>query len=73
MIRDYDGIYFAVKRKGVLMNVCFTDLTEDELAEQTKDRSAEWWKCVALHLADIVRNMGDVLTANGLMGDGGDD
>ena len=59
MNRGLDGIYFRVKRDGKFENVCFTDMTEDEINAKLKYRDAEWWKGVAMHLRECIRNMGE--------------
>lgn len=59
MDRNLDGIYFRVKRDGKWGNVCFSDMTNEERDEVIKERPAEWWKSVAYHLADCLRQVGD--------------
>lgn len=58
MDRNLDGIYFRVERGGKWMSVCFSDMTPKE-REIIGDRPAEWWKAVAEHLADCLREIGD--------------
>ena len=57
--RNLDGIYFRVERDGKWENVCFSDLTDDEKEKVSMNRSAEWWKSLALHLAYRLREIGD--------------
>jgi hypothetical protein len=57
--RDLDGCYFRVKRDGKWGNACFSDLTAEERDEIIRDRSAEWWKSLAYHVADRLRTVGD--------------
>ena len=62
MNRNLDGIYFRVKRDDTYENICFSDLTQDERAELfdgDNQRSADWWKSLAYHLADVIRQLGD--------------
>lgn len=61
--RDLDGCYFRVKRGDKYENVCFSDLTERERDElfSRNEKSAEWWKSLAYHLADRLRLIGDEL------------
>lgn len=42
MKRNLDGIFFRVKRNGKYENVCFTDLSTDEIERIGAGRSAEW-------------------------------
>ena len=59
MNRELDGIFFRVKRNGGYENVCFSDLTYEERDEICKDRPADWYKFVAYHLADRLKDIGD--------------
>lgn len=59
MDRKLDGIYFRIERDGKWQNICFSDLTEEEREKIGEDRSAEWWKSVACHLADMLKRIGD--------------
>ncbi len=59
MNRNLDGIYFRVKRNGKYENVCFSDLTEEQRDEICKDRPAEWYKSIAYHLAERLKEIGD--------------
>lgn len=61
MNRNLDGCYFRVMRMGKCENVCFSDLTEAEREAVCRDRSAEWYKSLAYHLADSLRAIGDAL------------
>ena len=59
--RNLDGCYFRVQRDGKYQSICFSDLTEDERTKlfDKADKSAEWWKSLAYHLADCLRNVGE--------------
>ena len=62
--RNLDGIYFRVKRDGKWDNVCFTDLTDEEITElfdnpEKEPLSAEWWRSVAMILRECIQTMGD--------------
>ena len=59
--RNLDGCYFRVERNGKFENICFSDLTVAERDEVCKERSAEWFKSLAYHLADRLRWVGDTL------------
>ena len=59
--RNLDQSYFRVFREGKWQNICFSDLTEDEMKEQLEDRNEEWYKNMIIHLAKTIRNIGDEL------------
>lgn len=59
MKRDLDGCYFRVKRDGRWGNACFSDMTPDEIEEMIGDRPASWWKSLACHLGERLREVGD--------------
>jgi len=61
MNRNLDGIYFRVQRGDKYENICFSDLTDEEREQIGKGRSAEWWKSVACHLADVLIALGEQL------------
>ena len=65
MNRDLDGIYFRVERDGKWQNICFTDLTNEEIDEITKDKDTMWWKSVALHLKDVINDIGNTFDIKG--------
>lgn len=59
MNRNLDGIYYRIKRNGQYENVCFTDMTEKEINETIKHRSATYWKSIAMHLRTCIRELGN--------------
>lgn len=61
MNRDLDRIYFRVKRGEKWDNVCFSDLTDEEMDEILKDRNEEWLKSVCKILGRTIRDIGDSL------------
>ena len=65
MNRNLDGCYFRVERNGKWKNVCFTDLTDVEREKTIGERPAEWWKSLAYHLADCLRDFGEVFDVIG--------
>lgn len=42
MNRELDGYYFRVKREDKWENICFSDLTDEEMDEMLEGRSEEW-------------------------------
>lgn len=59
MNRNLDGIYFRVERNGKWQNICYSDLTYDERDSVTNGRSGQWWRSLANHLADSLKEIGD--------------
>ena len=57
--RELDGVYFRVERDGKWQNICFTDLTEEEIETVVGERSTEWWKSLALILKDVINDIGE--------------
>ena len=61
MDRNLDGIYFRVQRDGKWDNVCFSDMTEDEMNNIMEGRDANWLKSMCVQLGKTIRNIGDQL------------
>ena len=59
MNRELCGIYFRVKRNGKYENICFTDMTEQEITDVIGERPAEWWKSVAMRLKEVINEIGE--------------
>lgn len=57
--RELDGVYFRVERDGKWQNVCFTDLTKEEIETVVGERSADWWKSLALILKGVINDIGE--------------
>lgn len=57
--RNLDGCYFRVRRGEKYEDLCFTDLTRNEQEELLKDKSLEFIVGLTLHLAKIIRQIGD--------------
>jgi len=57
--RDLDGIYFRVKRDDRWQNICFSDMTDEEIDTIIGERSSDWWKAVALHLKECINKIGE--------------
>ena len=57
--RELDGVYFRINRDGKWHNICFTDLTKEERDKVCENRSAEWFKYLAYHLADQIQKIGE--------------
>jgi len=50
-----DEVFFRVERNGKWQNVCFCDLTLDEIDKVTENKSKEWWKKLALYFRDLMK------------------
>ena len=61
MNRNLDGIYFRVKRDGKWDNVCFSDMTQEEMEQVMENRDIDWLKSMCIQLGKTIRNMGDQL------------
>lgn len=63
--RNLDGIYFRIERNGEYVNLCFSDLTEEERSKVMEGRSEEWLKHLANHLADCLSKIGEQFDIRG--------
>lgn len=59
--RNLDRIYFRVCRNGKWDNVCFSDLTQEEMKNVMKNRDGNWLKSLCIQLGKNIRNIGDEL------------
>lgn len=59
MNRELDGVYFRVKRGDRFENLCFSDLTEDEMKEVMENKTPEFLKSLCKRLASALREIGD--------------
>ena len=58
--RELDGVYFRIKRDNELQNICFSDMTEDEMDKILKQKSKAWICSLAKILANRLREVGDI-------------
>lgn len=58
---NLDGMYFRVERNGKWENICFCDLTDEEIEVISDNRNREWWKHVALNLRRTLNKIADQL------------
>ena len=59
MNRELDGVYFRIKRNDKWDNICFSDLTEEEMNEVIKDKDIEWLKSLCIILGKTLKEIGD--------------
>ena len=69
MNRNLDGVYFRVQRDGKWQNICFSDLTIEERDVVCENHSADWFKSLAYHLADVIKDIGDEFDIRGGLDD----
>lgn len=60
-IRDLDGMHFRIKRGDRWVEICFTDMTDEERKTAIYGHSAEFMREFALCLAERLREVGDEL------------
>jgi len=53
--RNLDGIYFRIYRDDKWDNICFSDLTHEEM----ENRDTDWPKSLCIQLGRRIRNIGD--------------
>lgn len=59
MNRNLDGCYFRVQRDGKWGNVCFSDLTKDEMDEVLTGKSTGFLKSLCCYLGEQIRGIGE--------------
>lgn len=59
--RSLDGVYYRVQRNGKWLNICHSDLTQDERNKCTEKYSLSQMKRLADLMADALRHVGDTL------------
>ena len=55
IMRNLDGFYFRIGTE----NICWSDLTEEQMNEVLEGRSEEWIKNFCIRLGQIIREIGD--------------
>lgn len=61
MNRRLDGVYFRVKRDGKWQNICFSDLTDEEMDSVMDGRTTEWLRSMCKILGKTIKSIGDQL------------
>ena len=59
MQRNLDGAYFRIKRNGKFENICFSDLTDEEIDEILETKDVEWCRSMCKLLAHTLQNIGE--------------
>ena len=61
MNRNLDGVYFRIKRDDKWQNICFSDLTEEEMEKVMEGRPEEWLRSLCKILGRTIKDIGDQL------------
>ena len=64
MNRELDGYYFRVKREDKWENICFSDLTDEEMDKMLENRTEEWLLSLINGLKEVLFNLKDLLNNN---------
>lgn len=59
MDRKLDGVFFRVKRNGAFENVCFSDLTDEEMDSMLSGRDVKWLQSLCKILGKTIKLIGD--------------
>lgn len=57
--RNLDGAFFRVKREGKWQNICFSDLTDEEMDAVLNGQTTIWLMSLCKHLGTVIRRIGD--------------
>lgn len=57
--RNLDNVYFRVERDGVWKNICFSDLSEEEMDKVISNFNKENLRTLCKILGITIRKMGD--------------
>jgi hypothetical protein len=57
--RNLDGVYFRIQRDGKWGNVCFSDLTEEEMDDTLHNKDEQWLKNLCKILGKTIKDIGD--------------
>lgn len=61
MDRNLDGVYFRIKRDDEFQNICFSDLTDEEMDDVLKGKNIQWVSGLCKILGKTLKNIGDQL------------
>lgn len=59
--RNLDGVYFRMTRNGKHQNICFSDMTEEEMDSILNKQDAPWLRQMCKLLGKTLRDIGDQL------------
>ena len=61
IMRNLDGVYFRVKTDDGYKNICWSDLTEEQMRKVLKGRKKDYITELAILIGRHLREMGDQL------------
>lgn len=61
MNRNLDGVYFRIQRDEKWQNICFSDLTEEEMKNVMESKDEEWLKSLCIILGQTIHEIGEEL------------
>ena len=61
IMRNLDGVYFRVKTDDGYKNICWSDLTEEQMRKVLKGRKKDYITELAILIGQTFREMGDQL------------
>lgn len=68
MNRNLDGVYFRINRDGEWDDICFSDLTEEEMNEVLKNKDNDFLKRLCIILGQTLYDLGEDLDVIGVYG-----
>lgn len=57
--RELDGVFFRIQRNDKWQNICFSDLTEEEMDSVLENRDVAWLRELCKILGKTIRGIGD--------------
>ena len=57
--RELDGVYFRIQRNDKWLNICFSDLTEEEMKKVLSGRKQQCLEELCVILGKTIRKIGD--------------
>ena len=61
IMRNLDGVYFRVKTDDGYKNICWSDLTEEQMRKVLKGKKKDYITELAILIGRCLREMGDQL------------
>ena len=61
MNRNLDTIYFRIERDNKWQNICFSDLTVEEMQIVMLEKDKMWLKSICTELANTIKEIGEQL------------
>lgn len=55
--RELDGVYFRINRNDKWCNICFSDMTEDEMKGVLKGRNKHWMLSLCVILLNCIKQL----------------